>query len=206
MLEFENSFYSNDINLIAGTDEAGRGPLAGPLVVAAVVLDKGFNDELINDSKKLTKNQREKAYDLIIKNALDYSIVIIDVDEIDKLNIYSATKLGMSKCLLKLKEKPDLYLTDAMPLDIDNYKIMSLIKGDTKSKNIAAASILAKVTRDRIMDSLDIKFPQYGFKSNKGYGTKKHISAINEFGIIDGIHRLSFEPCKSIYRKIKLFW
>lgn len=198
MLNFEEEYYKEGYTFIAGTDEAGRGPLAGPLVVAAVILDKSFNSELINDSKKLTSKRRDEAYDLIIENALAYSIEIIDVKTIDDINIYEASRLGMIKCFNNLKIKPDLYLTDAMPIKtIENCRVIDIIKGDSKSKNIAAASILAKVTRDRIMIVLDKKYPMYEFKKHKGYGTKIHIEAINKYGVIKDIHRLSYTPCKN---------
>lgn len=198
MLNFEEEYYKQGYKLIAGTDEAGRGPLAGPLVVAAVILDKDFNNELINDSKKLTPKKRDEAYDIIIKNAIVYSIQIIDVKTIDEINIYEASRLGMIKCFETLKVKPDLYLTDAMPIKtIENCKVIDIIKGDSKSKNIAAASILAKVTRDRMMSDLDKLYPEYGFKFHKGYGTKVHMEAINKYGIIKDIHRISYSPCKN---------
>ena len=205
MLDVEKDYYSDEIELIAGADEAGRGPLAGPLVVAACILPKDFNHELINDSKKLTEKKRELAFDIIISNATAYSIEIIEVDQIDRSNIYQESKQGMIKCFNKIAAKPQLFLTDAMPITGLDVEVISLIKGDSKSKNIAAASILAKVTRDRIMYELDKKYPEYGFKNHKGYGTKKHIEAIKEFGLIEGVHRVSYEPCKTIFRKISLF-
>lgn len=205
MLDFEKDYYSDEINLIAGADEAGRGPLAGPLVVAACILPKDFNHELIMDSKKLTEKKREQAFEIIKENAVAFYIEIISVEEIDNLNIYQASKQGMITCFSKLAAKPQLFLTDAMPISTLDVETIDIIKGDSKSKNIAAASILAKVTRDRIMVELDKKYPQYGFKNHKGYGTKKHIEAIKEFGIIEGIHRLTYEPCKTIFRKISLF-
>lgn len=205
MLDFEKDYYSDEINLIAGADEAGRGPLAGPLVVAACILPRDFNHELIMDSKKLTEKKREQAFEIIKENAVAFHIEIISVEEIDNLNIYQASKQGMITCFLKLAAKPQLFLTDAMPISTLDVETIDIIKGDSKSKNIAAASILAKVTRDRIMVELDKKYPQYGFKNHKGYGTKKHIEAIKEFGIIEGIHRLTYEPCRTIFRKISLF-
>lgn len=200
MLTFEEEFYKDNLLLIAGCDEAGRGPVAGPLVVASCILPANFNDELINDSKKLTAKNREKAYELIIKNAIDFSIIIISVEEIDKdNNIYQTTKKAMIKAFLMLNVIPDLYLTDAMPLDdINNKKVISIIKGDSKAKNIAAASILAKVTRDRIMDELDKKYPEYKFIKNKGYLTKDHINALKNYGYIKNIHRKTYAPIKNM--------
>ena len=205
MLDFEKDYYTEEITLIAGADEAGRGPLAGPLVVAACILPKDFNHELIMDSKKLTEKKREQAFEIIKENAIAYHIEIISVDQIDRSNIYQESKQGMITCFHKIAAKPQLFLTDAMPIKTLDVPVIDLIKGDAKSKNIAAASILAKVTRDRIMMELDGKYPQYGFKSHKGYGTKKHIEAIKEFGLLEGIHRVSYEPCKTIFRKISLF-
>ena len=205
MLDFEKDYYTEEITLIAGADEAGRGPLAGPLVVAACILPKDFNHELIMDSKKLTEKKREQAFEIIKENAIAYHIEIISVDQIDRSNIYQESKQGMITCFNKITAKPQLFLTDAMPIKTLDVPVIDLIKGDAKSKNIAAASILAKVTRDRIMMELDGKYPQYGFKSHKGYGTKKHIEAIKEFGLLEGIHRVSYEPCKTIFRKISLF-
>ena len=205
MLEFEKEYYSEEIQLIAGADEAGRGPLAGPLVVAAVILPRNFNHELIMDSKKLTEKKREEAFEIIKEHAIAYHIEIIGVDQIDNSNIYQESKQGMITCFNKIAAKPQLFLTDAMPIKTLDVEVIDIIKGDSKSKNIAAASILAKVTRDRIMIELDKQYPQYGFKSHKGYGTKKHIEAIKEFGLIEGVHRISYEPCKSIYRRISLF-
>ena len=205
MLDFEKDYYTEEITLIAGVDEAGRGPLAGPLVVAACILPKDFNHELIMDSKKLTEKKREQAFEIIKENAIAYHIEIISVDQIDRSNIYQESKQGMITCFNKIAAKPQLFLTDAMPIKTLDVPVIDLIKGDAKSKNIAAASILAKVTRDRIMMELDEKYPQYGFKNHKGYGTKKHIEAIKEFGLLEGIHRVSYEPCKTIFRKISLF-
>ena len=203
MLTFEEEFYKDNLLLIAGCDEAGRGPVAGPLVVASCILPANFNDELINDSKKLTAKNREKAYELIIKNAIDFSIIIISVEEIDKdNNIYQTTKKAMMKAFSTLKIIPDLYLTDAMPLDdINNKKVISIIKGDSRAKNIAAASILAKVTRDRIMDEISEKYPEYLFNKHKGYYTLKHKEALLKYGPVEGIHRKSYEPIKSFLEK-----
>ena len=203
MLDLENNFYSNEINLIAGCDEAGRGPIAGPLVVAACVLPRDFNNELINDSKKLTTRKREKAFNLIVENAIDYSIEIVSVFDIDKeANIYQTTKKAMIKCFKSLKCDVDLYLSDAMPMDdINGNKVISIIKGDSKSKNIAAASILAKVTRDRIMDEISEKYPEYLFNKHKGYYTLKHKEALLKYGPVEGIHRKSYEPIKSFLEK-----
>lgn len=199
-LEFENEFYNKGYKYIAGVDEAGRGPLAGPLVVASCILPQGYDNPLIDDSKKLTEKKREELFKLIKEVAVDYYINIVDVDTIDEKNIYQATKDAMKECVERLNVKPDAVLTDAMPLANMKVEVLDLIKGDAKSQSIAAASILAKVTRDHIMYELDKQYPEYDFKSNKGYGTKKHIAALNEYGFKD-VHRKSYEPIKSMANK-----
>jgi ribonuclease HII len=191
-LEYEEKFYEQGLFLVAGCDEAGRGPLAGPLCCAAVILPKGYCNPLINDSKKLTEKKREALYDVIINDALAYNIQIIDEETIDEINIYQASKLGMERALKALNIKPEAVLSDAMKLDIEQPYI-PLVKGDAKSQNIAAASILAKVHRDRLMYELDKKYPHYDFAHNKGYGTKKHLEAIKQYGITK-YHRLSYKP------------
>ena len=192
MLDYEIKYYNQNIKLIAGVDEAGRGPLAGPVCVAAVIMpyDKNEIIEEINDSKKLTEKKREKLFDLIIEKAISYKIVLINEKIIDEINILNATKLGMKQAIEGLSVKPELVLIDAVPLDL-NIKNESIIKGDAKCYNIAAASILAKVTRDRLMVELDQKYPNYNFKKHKGYGTKEHIENLKKFGKCE-IHRNSF--------------
>lgn len=195
-LKYENSAYQQGKKYIVGLDEAGRGPMAGPLVVGAVIFPQGYYLEDINDSKKLTEKKREALYDVIIENALAYHIEVIDVAEVDRLNVYQASKQGMLRAIEHLSLKPDFALTDAMPLGeyIDH---LSLIKGDAKSMSIGAASILAKVTRDRIMKDYDRLYPEYGFAKHKGYPTKQHKEALKTFGITP-IHRHSFQPVKDI--------
>lgn len=195
-LEFEEKYYSKGYTLIAGSDEAGRGPLAGPLVVAACILPKGYNNELINDSKKLTDKKRRYLYDIIKKDALAYHIEVIDIETIDNINIYQASKLGMKICLEKLSIKPEVALLDAMHLDLD-YPVESIIKGDEKSTSIAAASILAKVYRDNLMIEYAKLYPGYDFEKNKGYGTKKHLEALETIGITP-IHRKTYDPVKTM--------
>lgn len=192
MLDYETKYYNQNIKLIAGVDEAGRGPLAGPVCVAAVIMpyDKNEIIEEINDSKKLTEKKREKLFDLIIEKAISYKIVLINEKIIDEINILNAIKLGMKQAIEGLSVKPELVLIDAVPLDL-NIKNESIIKGDAKCYNIAAASILAKVTRDRLMVELDQKYPNYNFKKHKGYGTKEHIENLKKFGKCE-IHRNSF--------------
>ena len=195
-LEYESKYYDKGLTLIAGSDEAGRGPLAGPLVVAACILPKGYQHELINDSKKLTDKKRRMLYETIKKEALAYHIEVIDIETIDKINIYQASKLGMKICLEKLSIKPEAALLDAMNLDMD-YPVESIIKGDEKSLSIAAASILAKVYRDDLMIEYSKEYPQYQFDKNKGYGTKVHLEALDKYGITP-LHRKTYEPVKSM--------
>lgn len=193
MKEFETELYNNGINFIAGIDEVGRGPLVGPVVTAAVILPKDFYDERINDSKKLTEKKRELLYDVIMENAISVGIGISSEDIIDEINILNATKRAMLEAVNNLSVKPEHLLIDAVKLNTDIPQT-SIIKGDAKSESIAAASIIAKVTRDRMMVELDKIHPEYDFKHNKGYGTKKHIEAIRKYGIIKE-HRKTFAPC-----------
>lgn len=200
MLNFEENYYTEKVNFIVGVDEAGRGPLCGPVVAACCILPKDYKNEHINDSKKLSEKKREIAYKEIIENALDYGIGIVDAKRIDEINIYEATKEAMHIAISKLKISYDLILTDAMKLQNEKVEVIPLIKGDAKCECIAAASIIAKVTRDHILEEYDKKYPQYGFKSHKGYGTKKHIEAIKQYGIIKDFHRESYEPIKSLIK------
>ena len=193
MKEFETELYNNGINFIAGIDEVGRGPLVGPVVTAAVILPKDFYDERINDSKKLTEKKRELLYDVIMENAISVGIGISNEDVIDEINILNATKRAMLEAVNNLNVKPEHLLIDAVKLNTDIPQT-SIIKGDAKSESIAAASIIAKVTRDRMMVELDKIHPEYDFKHNRGYGTKKHIEAIRKYGIIKE-HRKTFAPC-----------
>ena len=200
MLNFEENYYTDKIKIIVGVDEAGRGPLCGPVVAACCILPKEYKNEHINDSKKLSEKKREIAYKEIIENALDYGIGIVDAKRIDEINIYEATKEAMHIAISKLKISYDLILTDAMKLQNEKVEVIPLIKGDAKCECIAAASIIAKVTRDHILEEYDKKYPQYGFNSHKGYGTKKHIEAIKQYGIIKDFHRESYEPIKSLIK------
>lgn len=193
MKEFENELYESGIKYIAGIDEVGRGPLVGPVVTAAVILPKDFYDERINDSKKLTEKKREQLYDVIMENAVSVGIGISSEDVIDDINILEATKKAMIEAVNNLSVKPEHLLIDAVKLNVDIPQT-SIIKGDAKSESIAAASIIAKVTRDRMMIELDKEHPEYDFKHNKGYGTKKHIYAIEKYGILKE-HRKTFAPC-----------
>lgn len=203
MLNYEEQFYNNEIKLIAGTDEAGRGPLCGPVVAASIILPKDYHNELINDSKKLTEKQREKAFLDIIKNAIAYGIGYVDSAMIDKINIYEASRKAMLIALNNMKIKPDFIITDCMPLKFENTNVLALPHGDALCECIAAASILAKVCRDHYMNLMDKKYPQYDFKHNKGYGTKKHLEALDKYGPIKGFHRYSYGPVS--VKKMKLF-
>ena len=190
--EIEKDLYDKGFKNICGIDEAGRGPLAGPVVVAGVIMPQDSMIEGINDSKKVSEKKREKLYDLIIEEAISYSIAIIGHDVIDDINILNATKSGVTKVVDELDLKPDLIIVDALThINTRGIPYEPIIKGDAKCYNIAAASILAKVTRDRIMREWDEVYPQYGFISHKGYGTAKHIAAIKEYGLCP-IHRKTF--------------
>ena len=190
--QHEDELRKKGFKTICGIDEAGRGPLAGPVVVASVIMPEESFIEGINDSKKISEKKREKLYDQIIEEAISYGISIIGQEEIDEINILNATKKGLTDSLKELKVKPDLIIVDALAhIDTLGIPYESIIKGDAKCYSISAASILAKVTRDRIMREWATIYPQYGFEQHKGYGTAKHISAIKEYGACP-IHRKTF--------------
>ncbi|MFC1898334.1 ribonuclease HII [Candidatus Cloacimonadota bacterium] len=193
--------YRHQFPIIAGIDEAGRGPLAGPVVTAVVILDPEKIINGLNDSKKLSARNRESLFDQIVENALDYKVEIVPVEVIDDINILWATMMGMENAVHNLRLKPDLCLIDGnrIPKNL-KFRAEAIVKGDGKIASIAAASILAKVTRDRIMIELHQIHPEYNFLKNKGYPTKEHIAAINEFGIL-GCHRKSFSPIKQLVFK-----
>ena len=197
MLSYERNYYAEGAKLIAGVDEAGRGPLAGPLVIAAVVMPQEFFISGLNDSKQISASKRDKLYDEILQKALSVSVNIVSISNIDELNIYRATQQGMAEVLLHLDKQPDVALIDAMPVEADEIKTVSLVHGDALSASIAAASIIAKVTRDRIMKKLDALYPAYKFANNKGYGSKDHMQAIDQDGVTEW-HRRSYEPVKSL--------
>lgn len=206
MLNKEREFYNDQVRLIAGVDEAGRGPLAGPVCVASVVFPPEFSSDLIDDSKKLTHKKREELFDLIKKNALACAIVFKSAQEIDELNIYEATRLAMKEAVSQLNVDVDLVITDAMPLPNFKIKTIPMVKGDAQCLNVAAASILAKVTRDRYMCDLQQLYPNFSFSVHKGYGTKLHMEELNKFGPIEGVHRKSFKPVAAFYDlQLKLF-
>ena len=202
LYQYEKELWKNGINLIAGMDEVGRGPLIGPVVTACVILPKDFVLEGLTDSKKLSEKKREEFYDYIMEHAINVGIGMMDEKVIDEVNIYEATKLAMYQAVEKSKVKPEHVLIDAMKLDKLEMPSTSIIKGDAKSISIAAASVIAKVTRDRMMIELDKKYPMYGFKSHKGYPTKKHIEAIKEYGLING-YRKTFKPISEIVKELE---
>ena len=196
LLKYEKALYKEGYNLIAGLDEVGRGPLVGPVVTAAVILPKNYKLKGLNDSKKLTPKQRDKFYDILVKDAISIGIGMCDAKTIDEINIYEATKVAMKEALNNLSIKPDYVLIDAMKLDIDTPHL-PIIKGDAKSLSIAAASVVAKVTRDRMMDELDKVHPEYGFKSHKGYPTKKHLEALKKYGPLEN-YRFTYGPVRDL--------
>ena len=196
MLSYEQELYVQGIKLIAGVDEVGRGPLAGPVVAAAVILPKNCKIKGLNDSKKIPKKKHEEIFQTVKENALAIGIGIMDNHVIDQVNIYEATKLAMKEAIYQLEPQPEHLLIDAMKLDLPISQT-SIIKGDANSLSIAAASIIAKVTRDKIMANFDEEFPGYDFAQNAGYGTAKHLEGIEKHGVTP-IHRTSFEPIKTI--------
>lgn len=202
MLLYEKELYDQGVELIAGIDEVGRGPLAGPVVAAAVILPKGCKIKGLNDSKKIPKRQHEAIYQAVMDQAVSVGIGTMSTEVIDEVNIYEATKLAMIEALKQLDPKPQHLLIDAMSLDVPIQQT-SLIKGDANSLSIAAASIVAKVTRDQLMATYDQTYPGYGFTKNAGYGTKEHLAALDSHGITP-IHRKSFEPIKSMMTQERL--
>lgn len=197
MLEYEQRCYVNGAELVAGVDEAGRGPLAGPLVIAAVILPREVFISGLNDSKQLSAATRNRLYDEILAKAVAVSVNIVSVSNIDRLNIYRATQEGMAQVLGHLAVKPQAALIDAMPVEAAGMETVSLIHGDALSASIAAASVIAKVTRDRIMERLGELYPAYHFAGNKGYGSAEHMQAVRELGATRW-HRRSYEPVKSM--------
>lgn len=205
-LELDETYYKEGYQFIVGTDEAGRGCLLGPVFAAAVILPQGFHSPLINDSKKLTEKKREEAYQLIIENALSYAVASVGPEEIDEINIYNASRLAMEKAISKLKHKYDLILTDAMKIPNQKVGVIDIIHGDALSQSIAAASILAKVSRDHYCNEIDAQYPEYHIKKNKGYGTKDHLEALKKYGPVKHLHRFTYAPVKACFiQKISLF-
>lgn len=196
MLAYEKELYTQGIQLIAGVDEVGRGPLAGPVVAAAVILPKACKIPGLNDSKKIPKSKHKEIYEAVLQNTIAIGIGIKDNQVIDQVNIYEATKLAMREAIGQLEPQPQHLLIDAMRLDLPISQT-SIIKGDANSLSIAAASIVAKVTRDQMMEEFDRKYPGYDFAQNAGYGTAKHLAGLDQLGVTP-IHRRSFEPVKSM--------
>ena len=201
--QYEKELFKQNINIIGGVDEVGRGPLIGPVVAACCVLPADFELDGLTDSKKLSEKKREKFYDYIIEHCVAYGVGIISPEVIDEVNIYEATKLAMKEAIKQVQKqiKLEYVLIDAMPLDLD-IPTNSIIKGDAKSISIAAASGIAKVTRDRMMTELDKEYPEYGFAKHKGYPTKAHIEAIHQYGLIDG-YRKTYGPVKEVLEACK---
>ena len=196
MLAYEKELYTQGIQLIAGVDEVGRGPLAGPVVAAAVILPKACKIPGLNDSKKIPKSKHKEIYEAVFQNAIAIGIGIKDNQVIDQVNIYEATKLAMMEAIGQLEPQPQHLLIDAMRLDLPIPQT-SIIKGDANSLSIAAASIVAKVTRDQMMEEFDCEYPGYDFTQNAGYGTANHLAGLHKLGVTP-IHRRSFEPVKSM--------
>ena len=200
LYEYEEALYDQGNQVICGVDEAGRGPLAGPVVVAACILPPFLRIEGINDSKQLTAKKREELFKIIVKNAVAYQIVFVSEADVDLLNIYQATKKGMLEVIRGLEVTPDHVLIDAMPLGELKIPHTSIIHGDARCASVAAASILAKVTRDEFMEKMDVKYPNYGFKKNKGYGTKAHMEALEKYGPCP-IHRKTYAPVSKYFSR-----
>lgn len=201
---FERKLREQGITLVAGVDEVGRGPLVGPVVAACVILPEDFSLDGLTDSKKLSEKKRDYYYDEIMRQAVAVGVGVVSEKKIDEVNIYEATKLAMKEAISKCNIQPEHILIDAMPLSID-IPTTSIIKGDFKSITISAASVIAKVTRDRMLDELDKKYPMYDFKDNKGYPTKKHLEAIDKYGIIPE-HRRSYGPVRDyVEKQLSLF-
>lgn len=201
LLDYERDLYKDNIKLIAGVDEVGRGPLCGPVVAAACILKENYYLEGLNDSKKLSEKKRDKLFDILINECVAYGIGIVEPKRIDEINILEASKEAMKIAISNLSVKPEHVLIDAVKLDLD-IPSTPIIKGDAKSASIAAASVIAKVTRDRMMYDLDKEYPEYGFASHKGYPTKKHIEAVKEHGVLD-FYRFTFSPISEIIKEEK---
>ena len=205
-LDLDQEYYAQGYRHIVGCDEAGRGCLLGPVFAAAVILPQGLDSPLINDSKKLSAKKREEAFEFITKNAIAYAVASVDADEIDEVNIYNASRIAMQKAIDKLNHDFDLVLTDAMKMENYPKPVVDIIHGDAQSLCIAAASILAKVSRDRLCEELDTKYPEYHIKKNKGYGTKDHLEALKKYGPVKHLHRFTYAPVRACFiEKVSLF-
>lgn len=200
LLKYEKELYDKGISLIAGVDEVGRGPLVGPVVAAAVILPKNYKLDGLTDSKKISEKKRETFYHILMEEALAIGVGVISEKIIDEVNIYQASKLAMIEALKNLSIKPEHVLIDAMPLELD-VESTSIIHGDALSLSIAAASVVAKVTRDRMMIELDEKYPMYGFKKHKGYPTKEHLQNLKKFGVLDN-YRFTYKPVSDLIKEV----
>ena len=205
-LDFEQQFYSDKVKLIVGCDEAGRGCLLGPVYAGAVILPQDFSHELINDSKKLSEKQREEAYKVIIENAVAWGVGFCTPEEIDEINILNASRLAMERAIENMNHNYDLIITDCMKMPKAKVEVIDLVHGDAKAQCVAAASIIAKVSRDHVCYELDKEYPQYNIRKNKGYGTKDHLEALKKYGPVKGLHRFTYAPIKALFiEKITLF-
>ena len=201
LLKYEKELYDQGITLIGGVDEVGRGPLVGPVVAACVILPVNYSLPGLTDSKKISEKKRELFYDIIMKEAISVGVGIVGPEKIDEINILEASRLAMKLAIENMDVKPEFVLSDAMKLNNIDIPYKDIIHGDALSLSIAAGSVIAKVTRDRMMYELDSKYPMYGFKSHKGYPTKKHIEAIHKYGIIDG-YRKTYGPVKDVINNV----
>lgn len=199
LLEYEKKLYKKGYKLIAGTDEVGRGPLVGPVVAAAVILPKNYVLEGLNDSKKLSEKKRNLYYDILMKDAISIGIGVVPPQVIDEINILEASRLAMNMALDNLDVKPDYILSDAMKLDRD-VEVLPIVHGDALSLSIAASSVIAKVTRDRMMEELGKKYPEYEFERHKGYPTKRHIELVKKYGVLKE-YRMTFRPINEIVKE-----
>ena len=205
-LDYEQQFYNKKVQYIVGCDEAGRGCLLGSVFAGAVILPKDFQCELINDSKKLTAKKREEAYQIIVDNAIAWGVGFCTADEIDEMNIYNASRLAMKRAIINMHHEYDMILTDCMKMPGMEVPVIDLVHGDALSQCIAAASIIAKVSRDRECIELDKKYPEYGIAKHKGYGTKEHLEALKKYGPIKHLYRFTYAPVReSQTEQFKLF-
>ncbi len=203
LLKYEKELYKKGITLIGGVDEVGRGPLVGPVVAACVILPVNYKLSGLDDSKKLSEKKREKFYDIIMKDAIAVGIGIVDAKKIDEINILEASRLAMKLAIENLNVKPEFVLSDAMKLDNIDIPYEAIIHGDSLSLSIAAGSVIAKVTRDRMMYELDEKYPEYGFAQHKGYPTKKHLENLQKYGILSN-YRFTYKPVSDLINEMKV--
>ncbi len=205
-LDYEQQYYSDEIKLIVGCDEAGRGCLLGDVFAGAVILPRDFKCDYINDSKKLTAKQRDEAYDIIIKNAIAFGVGRCTAEEIDEMNILNASRVAMERAIENMNHSFDMIITDAVKMNKFHCPKEALIHGDALAECVAAASIIAKVSRDRYCEELDKKYPEYQIAKHKGYGTKVHLEALKKYGPIEHLHRFSYAPVRACFiEKVKLF-